>query len=534
LRRLLSTVHAPVLTKRYTLCLLGFASQVVEEATLFMHTLAASQFLASALDATEAAARALTSRMRLISARVPAALRATGYVPPGVGGGKAAAAAVDKWRTAAQRRGDRLVVEKSALASLARTEAAARVGVARRHTLDHGQASAALVSEYRHASETLRAEERDLVLRRAASDGFELDRNTTDAVEAHRRRLEIELLAAQGVVERARLRAQVATTLEAAVYAVEEEAHLERLNEDVRLRAIRAEGEEALVRVRVAVSLAFISLGQGAAALLSNRVQLAKVLGSLVFLLAGAFLAREGATLLRVVLARRLSRPALVRETSRASGLRAVASFAGAALGAAGERLRWLLTGKLPNVGVEAAVLDGIIFAPPLRSSVAGLALGIARAHSRSAPLRHVLLYGPPGTGKTMVARRIATLSGLDYAIMSGGDLGPLGHAAVSELHLLLAWAKSSPRGLLLFIDEAEAALADRRKTSMSEVAQNVLNTVLYHTGGQSNDFMLVLATNRPEDLDEALLDRVDEVRRVPDAAQGELAWTLERTVGLH
>jgi ATPase family AAA domain-containing protein 3A/B len=46
----------------------------------------------------------------------------------------------------------------------------------------------------------------------------------------------------------------------------------------------------------------------------------------------------------------------------------------------------------------------------------------------------------------------------------------------------------------------------------MSEVAQNVLNTVLYHTGEQSFRFMLVLATNRPEDLDEALLDRMDEV----------------------
>jgi SpoVK/Ycf46/Vps4 family AAA+-type ATPase len=45
-----------------------------------------------------------------------------------------------------------------------------------------------------------------------------------------------------------------------------------------------------------------------------------------------------------------------------------------------------------------------------------------------------------------------------------------------------------------------------------NKVAQNVLNTILYHTGSQSRVFMLVLATNRPEDLDEALLDRMDEV----------------------
>jgi hypothetical protein len=86
---------------------------------------------------------------------------------------------------------------------------------------------------------------------------------------------------------------------------------------------------------------------------------------------------------------------------------------------------------RLPTVSVSEKVLEGNLFSPPLKETVGGLALSIARAHSRSAPLRHILLYGPPGTGKTMVARRIATLSGLDYAIMSGGDLGPLGQVMV-------------------------------------------------------------------------------------------------------
>ena len=49
----------------------------------------------------------------------------------------------------------------------------------------------------------------------------------------------------------------------------------------------------------------------------------------------------------------------------------------------------------------------------------------------------------------------------------------------------------------------------------MSETAQNVLNTILFHTGEQSSRFMLVLATNRPHELDEALLDRMDVVLQV-------------------
>jgi ATPase family AAA domain-containing protein 3A/B len=37
--------------------------------------------------------------------------------------------------------------------------------------------------------------------------------------------------------------------------------------------------------------------------------------------------------------------------------------------------------------------------------------------------------------GKTLFAKGLATNSGLDYAIMTGGDVAPLGKDAVSELH---------------------------------------------------------------------------------------------------
>ena len=40
---------------------------------------------------------------------------------------------------------------------------------------------------------------------------------------------------------------------------------------------------------------------------------------------------------------------------------------------------------------------------------------------------------------------------------------------------------------------------------------RNSLNALLYHTGSHSNNFMMVLATNRPQDLDRAVLDRIDE-----------------------
>ena len=45
----------------------------------------------------------------------------------------------------------------------------------------------------------------------------------------------------------------------------------------------------------------------------------------------------------------------------------------------------------------------------------------------------------------------------------------------------------------------------------MSEELRNALNALLYQTGTQSYSFMMVLATNRAEDLDSAVLDRMDE-----------------------
>jgi ATPase family AAA domain-containing protein 3A/B len=132
-----------------------------------------------------------------------------------------------------------------------------------------------------------------------------------------------------------------------------------------------------------------------------------------------------------------------------------------------------------------------------------------------------MLFYGPPGTGKTMAAKRLARTSGLDYAILSGGDVAPLGGGAVTQLHDTFDWAERSSKGLLLFIDEAGAFLG-RRSGNMSEGLRGALNAMLFRTGDQSRDFCVVLAANRPADLDPAVIDRMDEALEfaLPGAAE--------------
>ena len=134
---------------------------------------------------------------------------------------------------------------------------------------------------------------------------------------------------------------------------------------------------------------------------------------------------------------------------------------------------------------------DGVVLTETLTERVQQLAIATSNAKRNRVPYRHLLLYGPPGTGKTMVAQRLAKASGMDYALMSGGDVGPLGKDAVTELHALFRWARKSPRGLLLFIDEAEAFLGSRSRNAMSEELRNALNALLYQTGTQSYTYVL-------------------------------------------
>ena len=159
----------------------------------------------------------------------------------------------------------------------------------------------------------------------------------------------------------------------------------------------------------------------------------------------------------------------------------------------------------------ETDFLDGVVLPPGLRERLVRLATATRNAKQNRSPFRHMLLHGPPGTGKTLCAKRLAKATGLEYALMSGGDVGPLGPEGVTALHALFRWARTSTRGVLVFIDEAEAFLASRANGRLTEHMRNALNAFLYQTGTQSPHFVLVLATNRASDLDEAVLDRTDE-----------------------
>lgn len=60
---------------------------------------------------------------------------------------------------------------------------------------------------------------------------------------------------------------------------------------------------------------------------------------------------------------------------------------------------------------------------------------------------RNLLFYGPPGTGKTLFAKKLAMHSGMDFAIMTGGDVAPMGRDGVTAMHKVFDWASTSRKG---------------------------------------------------------------------------------------
>lgn len=146
----------------------------------------------------------------------------------------------------------------------------------------------------------------------------------------------------------------------------------------------------------------------------------------------------------------------------------------------------------------EADLLKGVILEKNLENQLREISYAVLNRKKHFAPCKNLMFCGPPGTGKTLFAKKLAMQSGLEYAVMVGADIAPLGAVAVSELNKLFDWADKQKNGMILFIDEADAFLRNRKNNEMSEVMRHTINSFLYRTGSPSDNVIVVLATNAP------------------------------------
>jgi ATPase family AAA domain-containing protein 3A/B len=259
--------------------------------------------------------------------------------------------------------------------------------------------------------------------------------------------------------------------------------------------------EEAVRKTQVATAVATQAVkNEGdleiAKLFLANKTAIG---GMLVAVSAGVFASYYGFGFGFKYLESIINIPSLIQETSIKS---------------LNERLKLKL--GITKLGFENSFsLDDVILTPEVKQKITQLAVETQKTHEWGIPYRHLIMYGEPGTGKTMIARIIARKSGMNYAIIKGSGLLQYSEQlAIQKLHEIFDWAENGKRGLILVFDEADSFLRNRKGLDSFRIA--LVDAFLSRTNSSSEKYMLILATNHPEDLDPAVLSRVDQKIEIP------------------
>ncbi|XP_012163959.1 spastin isoform X4 [Bombus affinis] len=126
-------------------------------------------------------------------------------------------------------------------------------------------------------------------------------------------------------------------------------------------------------------------------------------------------------------------------------------------------------------------------------------------------PARGLLLFGPPGNGKTLLARAVATQCNATFFSISAASLTSKYVGEGEKLVRALFAIARELQPSVIFVDEVDSLLSERRDNE-HEASRRLKTEFLVEFDGlpcnPEERVLVMAATNRPQELDEAALRR--------------------------
>lgn len=139
-----------------------------------------------------------------------------------------------------------------------------------------------------------------------------------------------------------------------------------------------------------------------------------------------------------------------------------------------------------------------------------------------------ILLYGPPGTGKTLLVRALAKQVNARVLAISGADIrSPYLGGGEKKIQRMFRYARQH-HPCIIFVDEADSLFRSRSADCANRGCRADLDQFLLEMEGIHSDSatspVVIAASNRPFDMDEAVLRRLGRriLVDIPDATGRE------------